>query len=56
MEDRVAKAVELFKSGYNCAQSVVTAFGDLYELPVELILLLISGVSGRLTFFYYPIF
>ena len=26
-----------------------------YELSVELILLLISGVPGRLTFFYYLI-
>ena len=25
MEDRVQKAVELFKSGYNCSQSVVAA-------------------------------
>ena len=23
MEDRIQKAVELFKSGYNCSQSVV---------------------------------
>ena len=29
-EDRVAKAVALFKEGYNCSQSVVTAFADLY--------------------------
>ncbi len=26
MEDRIQKAVELFKSGYNCSQSVVAAF------------------------------
>ena len=30
MEDRVQKAVELFKSGYNCSQSVVAAFADMY--------------------------
>lgn len=29
-EERVNKAVELFKSGYNCSQSVVAAFADLY--------------------------
>ena len=29
-EDRVAKAVALFREGYNCSQSVVTAFADLY--------------------------
>ena len=28
MKDRVEKAVELFKSGYNCSQSVVAAFAD----------------------------
>lgn len=32
MEERINKAVELFKSGYNCSQSVVTAFADLYDL------------------------
>lgn len=26
MEDRIEKAVELFKSGFNCSQSVVAAF------------------------------
>lgn len=30
MENRVKKAVELFKSGYNCSQSVVAAFADMY--------------------------
>ena len=30
MEDRIQKAVELFKSGYNCSQSVVAAFADMY--------------------------
>lgn len=34
-EDRVAKAVALFKEGYNCSQSVVTAFADLYGSPVN---------------------
>lgn len=27
-EDRVAKAIALFKEGYNCSQSVVAAFAD----------------------------
>jgi C_GCAxxG_C_C family probable redox protein len=35
MEERINKAVELFKSGYNCSQSVVTAFADLYDLSDE---------------------
>lgn len=34
-EDRVNKAVELFKSGYNCSQSVVGAFADLYGFTEE---------------------
>lgn len=35
MEERVQKAVELFKQGYNCAQSVCGAFADLYGLSLE---------------------
>lgn len=35
MEERINKAVELFKSGYNCSQSVVTAFADIYDLTDE---------------------
>ena len=34
-EDRVAKAVALFREGYNCSQSVVTAFADLYGFTVN---------------------
>lgn len=32
---RVDFAVELFKQGYNCSQSVVTAFADLYGFTKE---------------------
>ena len=35
MEDRIEKAVALFKSGYNCSQSVVAAFADLYGFTDE---------------------
>lgn len=35
MEDRVQRALELFKSGYNCSQSVVGAFADLYGFTNE---------------------
>lgn len=35
MEDRIEKAVELFKSGYNCSQSVVAAFADMYGFSEE---------------------
>lgn len=34
-EDRVTRAVELFKQGYNCSQSVVAAFADLYGFTQE---------------------
>lgn len=34
-EERVAKAVENFKQGYNCSQSVVAAFADLYGFTPE---------------------
>lgn len=34
-EDRVARSIELFKSGYNCSQSVVAAFADLYGFTPE---------------------
>ena len=30
LNQRITKAVELFKEGYNCSQSVVAAFSDLY--------------------------
>ena len=34
-EERIALAVELFKSGYNCSQAIVGAFADLYGLTRE---------------------
>lgn len=34
-EDRINKAVEYFNSGYNCSQSVVAAFADLYGFTPE---------------------
>lgn len=34
-EERVARAVAYFKQGYNCAQSVVAAFADLYDFTSE---------------------
>lgn len=30
MEDRIKRAVELFKKGFNCSQSVCAAFADMY--------------------------
>ena len=34
-EERVAKAIALFKEGYNCSQSVAMAFADLYDISEE---------------------
>ena len=34
-DDRIEKAVGLFKSGYNCSQSVVAAFADMYGFTEE---------------------
>lgn len=35
MEERIEKAVALFMEGYNCSQSVVAAFADLYGFDKE---------------------
>lgn len=45
-EERVEEAVRLFKSGYNCAQSVTLAFADLYGVPRELALRMSSSFGG----------
>jgi C_GCAxxG_C_C family probable redox protein len=34
-EDRIAKAIQLFREGFNCSQSVVGAFADLYGFTPE---------------------
>ena len=34
-EERVEKAVALFKEGYNCSQSVVAAYADIYGFSQE---------------------
>lgn len=35
LEERITHAVELFKSGFNCSQSVVAAFADMYGFTRE---------------------
>ena len=45
-EDRIKKAVELFMSGYNCSQSVVAAFADLYGLSFEQALHVAASFGG----------
>ncbi|MFV0419406.1 MAG: C-GCAxxG-C-C family protein [Dysgonomonas sp.] len=46
MENRVEKAVELFKNGYNCAQAVFTAYADLYNIDEETALRLSTAFGG----------
>ena len=46
MESRIEKAVNLFKGGYNCAQSVFVAYADLFELDEETALRISSGFGG----------
>lgn len=45
-EDRVAKAVALFKEGFNCSQSVVAAFADMYGFTREQALHISASFGG----------
>jgi len=46
MKDRAEKAKELFKKGYNCSQSVFTAFADIYGIDEEKALKLSTPFGG----------
>ena len=55
-EERIEKAVDFFKSGYNCSQSVVLAFADMYGFTQEqaarmaasfAAVLLVAGTKGK---------
>ncbi len=46
MEDRIEKAVSLFKEGYNCSQSVVAAFADMYGFTHEQALKMSASFGG----------
>ena len=51
MEIPTKKAVDLFENKYNCAQSVLTAFGPQFELEPEITLKIACGFGagmGRL--------
>lgn len=45
-EQRIARAVELFKMGYNCAQSVTAAFADEYGCTEEQALKMSASFGG----------
>lgn len=46
MSERTDRAVELFKSGFNCSQSVFTAFADLFGMDEETALKVSAGLGG----------
>ena len=46
MEERIERAVSLFKEGYNCAKSVVAAFADMYGLTEEQALKMSASFGG----------
>ena len=47
VKDHLAETLELFKSGYNCAQSVLTTFCEDYNLPRETALRIASPFGGN---------
>lgn len=46
IEQRAARARDLFKQGYNCSQSVVGAYADYYGLEMTLALKLAASFGG----------
>lgn len=46
VEERVLQAEVLFKKGYNCAQSVVGAYADLYGYTLEQALLMSASFGA----------
>ena len=46
MEERIEKAVALFKEGYNCSQSVVATFADRYGFTREQALRMSASFGG----------
>lgn len=45
-EDRIRRAEQLFMQGFNCSQSVVAAFADIYGYTEEQALRLSAGFGG----------
>ncbi len=45
-EERIARAVAYFKEGYNCSQSVVASFADLYDFTHEQALHMSASFGG----------
>ena len=47
VEERAEKARENFKAGYNCCQSVLLAFADIFDMEPTLAAALSSGFGGK---------
>jgi C_GCAxxG_C_C family probable redox protein len=45
-EERIEKAIALFKEGYNCSQSVAMAFADLYGIGEEQMSMIAASFGG----------
>lgn len=46
MEEKIQKAVDLFMNGYNCSQSVVAAFADMYGYTEDQALRMSASFGG----------
>lgn len=46
--DRINKAIELHKNGYNCSQAVFAAYADLYNMDEETALKISTSFGGGL--------
>ncbi len=46
IEDRIRRAEELFMQGFNCSQSVVAAYADMYGYSEEQALAISAGFGG----------
>ena len=46
MSERSEKAEALFKSGYNCSQSVFAAYADIFGIDTETALKISCGLGG----------
>ena len=46
---RKEKAIELFKSGYNCSQAVVLAFSDLVDIDEKTLIKLANPFGGGMS-------
>lgn len=46
MQDRINKAIELHRNGFNCAQAVFVAYSDLYNIDESTALRLSTSFGG----------